>query len=188
MNSQPPPPPQAPGPPQPPGDLPTQPPGPTRQKSGKLKWVLLAVGIVVVIVIIAAAVSASKKTSTNKTTTTSSVNTAGTAKSTSPGAATSPGQTTGANQTTYNVPTEAQIGIPFYPGAVVNTERSIKDHSANVTDYVDLEVAGQSIDAVTKRLAFPFGFWSLGFLSPCVICLQAPGHGQVDECLGNLIG
>ena len=32
----------------------------------------------------------------------------------------------------------------------MNTERSIKDHSANVTDYVDLEVAGQTIDAVTN--------------------------------------
>lgn len=130
---------------------------PPAKKSKKLKWVLLAVGIFVVIVIIAAAVSSGKKTSTNKTTTTSSANTAGTAKSTSPSAATSTGQTTGANQTTYNVPTEAEIGIPFYPGAVVNTQRTIKDHSANKSaasqagiDMVDLEVTGQSFDEVTN--------------------------------------
>jgi len=65
-----------------PGYPPAPPPGLPKQKSGKLKWVVLAVGIIVVIVIIAAVASGGKNTSTSTPANTSTSTPAQTSTST----------------------------------------------------------------------------------------------------------
>ena len=83
-----------------PGYPPAPPPGLPEQKSGKLKWVVLAVGIIVVIVIIAAVASGGKNTSTSTPAQTSTSTPAQTSTST-------PAQT--------STSTPAQTSVPASP-------------------------------------------------------------------------